>query len=77
MQPSMTRSLILAAGLLSALPFTGTALAAGDPPVATVNGKPISQKVYEMYLKQRQSQAGKAGHRRWGARGSGGRRCPG
>ena len=55
------RSLILAAGLLAALPLAGTARAAGDQPVATVNGKPITQKVYEMYLRQRQREAGKAG----------------
>ncbi len=56
-----SRTLIFAAGLLAALPFTGTALAAEDTPVATVNGKPISQKVYEMYLRQRQREAGKSG----------------
>ncbi len=56
-----TRTLFFAAGLLAALPLAGPALAAGDKPVATVNGKPISQKVYEMYLRQRQQQAGKAG----------------
>lgn len=54
-----TRTLI-ATALLMALPLAAPVQAAGDKPVATVNGKPISQKVYEMYLRQRQREAGKS-----------------
>ena len=52
-----TRTLI-ATGLLMTLPLAAPVQAADDKPVATVNGKPITQKVYEMYLRQCQREAG-------------------
>jgi len=54
-----TSRTLLATGLLLALPVAVPVQAAADKPVATVNGKPIPQKVYEMYLRQRQREAGK------------------
>lgn len=46
---------ILVAGLLASLALPVTGMAA-DKAVAIVNGKPISQKTYELYLKQREAE---------------------
>ncbi|HID50178.1 MAG TPA: hypothetical protein EYP40_11315, partial [Chromatiales bacterium] len=49
----MPRGILVASLLALALPV---AVTAADKAVAIVNGKPISQKTYELYLKQREAE---------------------
>jgi peptidyl-prolyl cis-trans isomerase C len=63
--PALTPALTLAACLsIALLPLS---VLAADKPVAVVNGQPISQQTYQLYLKQRQAEnpnANVAGNRK-------------